>query len=99
MYSKSQYVFLKYHHSYLLVYVTTLDCISMWEMPNVLIIVGIPLLVNAIILGIQNILEVLLEHIGILKMELAFLHTNLNSLLWIHIFSIGTPSIVQTTPT
>ncbi len=44
-------------------------------------------------------LEVLLEHIGILKMELAFLHNNLNSLLWIHIFSIGTPSIVQTTLT
>ena len=44
---------------------------------NVEIIVGIPLLIKAIILGIQNILEVLLEDIGILKMESIFLHTNI----------------------
>ena len=41
------------------------------------IIVGIPLLIKAIILGIQNILEVLLEDLGILKMESIFLHTNI----------------------
>ena len=41
------------------------------------VIVGIPLLIKAIILGIQNILEVLLEDIGILKMESIFLHTNI----------------------
>ena len=44
---------------------------------NFEIIVGIPLLIKAIILGIQNILEVLLEDIGILKMESIFLHTNI----------------------
>ena len=44
---------------------------------NVEIIVGIPLLIKAIILGIQNILEVLLKDIGILKMESIFLHTNI----------------------
>ncbi|CAD6621423.1 HN1_G0000530.mRNA.1.CDS.1, partial [Saccharomyces cerevisiae] len=43
---------------------------------NVEIIVGIPLLIKAIILGVQNILEVLLEDIGIFKMESIFLHTN-----------------------
>ena len=42
---------------------------------NFKIIVGIPLLIKAIILGIQNILEVLLEDIGILKMESIFLFT------------------------
>ena len=35
------------------------------------------MLIKAIILGIQNILEVLLEDIGILKMESIFLHTNI----------------------
>ncbi|CAD6622418.1 SX2_G0053730.mRNA.1.CDS.1 [Saccharomyces cerevisiae] len=44
---------------------------------NVEIIVGIPLLIKAIILGIQNILEVLLEDLGILKMESISLHTNI----------------------
>ena len=44
---------------------------------NFEIIVGIPLLIKAIILGIQNILEVLLEDIGILKMESIFLFTNI----------------------
>ncbi|CAD6598382.1 HN1_G0014610.mRNA.1.CDS.1 [Saccharomyces cerevisiae] len=44
---------------------------------NVEIIVGILLLIKAIILGIQNILEVLLEDIGIPKMESIFLHTNI----------------------
>ncbi|CAD6619600.1 HN1_G0053100.mRNA.1.CDS.1 [Saccharomyces cerevisiae] len=48
-------------------------------MVNVEIIVGIPFLINAIILGIQNILEVLLEDIGILKMESIFLHTNVTN--------------------
>ena len=38
------------------------------------IIVGIPLLIEATILCIQNILEVPLEDIGILKME--SIHTN-----------------------
>ena len=42
---------------------------------NFEIIVGIPLLIKAIILGIQNILEVLLEDIGILEMESIFLYT------------------------
>ena len=41
------------------------------------IIVGIPLLIEATILCIQNILEVPLEDIGILKMESIFLHTNI----------------------
>ena len=44
---------------------------------NVEIIVGIPLLIKAIILGIQNILEVLLEDIEILKGESIFLHNNI----------------------
>ena len=48
---------------------------------NVEIIVGIPLLIKAIILGIQNILEVLLEDIGILKMESIFLFTNITIIL------------------
>ena len=34
-------------------------------------------MVNAIILGIHNILEVLLQDIGILKMETTLLHTNI----------------------
>ena len=51
------------------------DNIEKWV--NVEIIVGIPLLIKAIILGIQNILEVLLEDIGILKMESIFLFTNI----------------------
>ena len=42
-----------------------------------LIIIEIPVLVNAIILGIHNILEVLLQDIGILKMETTLLHTNI----------------------
>ena len=41
------------------------------------IIVGIPLLIEATILCIQNILEVPLEDIGILKMESIFLFTNI----------------------
>ena len=44
---------------------------------NFEIIVGIPLLIKAIILGIQNILEVLLEDLGILIMEPIFLYTNI----------------------
>ena len=44
---------------------------------NFEIIVGIPLLIKAIILGIQNILEVLLEDLGILIMESIFLYTNI----------------------
>ena len=44
---------------------------------NFEIIVGILLLVKAIISGIQNILEVLLEDIGILKMESISLYTNI----------------------
>ena len=44
---------------------------------NFEIIVGIPLLVKAIILGIHNILEVLLEDLGILKMESIFLQPNI----------------------
>ena len=39
--------------------------------------VGILLLLKAIISGIQNILEVLLEDIGILKMESISLYTNI----------------------
>ena len=35
---------------------------------NFEIIVGIPLLTKAVILGVQNILEVLLDDIGILEM-------------------------------
>ena len=41
------------------------------------IIVGIPFLIKAIILGIHNILEVLLEDLGILKMESIFLQPNI----------------------
>ena len=41
------------------------------------IIVGILLLIEGIILGIQNILEVLLEDLGILIMESIFLYTNI----------------------
>ena len=41
------------------------------------IIVGIPLLTKAMILGVKNILEVLLDDIGILEMESIFLHTNI----------------------
>ena len=44
---------------------------------NFQIVVGIPLLIKAVILCIQNILEVLLEDIGILKMESIFLFTNI----------------------
>ena len=44
---------------------------------NVEIIVGIPFLIKAIILGIQNILEVLLEGLGIPIMESIFLYTNI----------------------
>ena len=40
-------------------------------------IFGIPLLIKAVILCIQNILEVLLKDIGILKMESVFLHNNI----------------------
>ncbi|CAD6467757.1 Y55_G0043920.mRNA.1.CDS.1 [Saccharomyces cerevisiae] len=47
---------------------------------NVEIIVGIPLLIKAIILGIQNLLEVLIEDLGILKMESIFLHTNITNI-------------------
>ena len=43
---------------------------------NFVIIVGIPLLIKAIILGIQGLLEVLIEDLGILKMESIFLHAN-----------------------
>ena len=49
------------------------------------VIVGIPLLTKAIILGIQNILEVLLEDLGILKMESIFLHTNITNIVGIKI--------------
>lgn len=45
---------------------------------NFEMIVGIPLLIKAIILCIQNILEVLLKDIGILKMESVFLHNNIS---------------------
>ena len=44
---------------------------------NTEITVGIPLLLRTILLGIQNILEVLLEDIGIFKMESIFLFTNI----------------------
>jgi len=44
---------------------------------NFEMIVGIPLLIKAIILCIQNILEVLLEDIRILTMDLIFLHKNI----------------------
>ena len=44
---------------------------------NCEIIVGVPLLIKAIVLCIQHILEVLLMDIGILKMESIFLHTNI----------------------
>ena len=44
---------------------------------NFEIIVGIPSLINAIILGIQNVLEVLLDDIGIPIMESIFLHANI----------------------
>ena len=47
---------------------------------NFEIIVGIPFLIKAIILGIQNILEVLLEDIGIHNMESIFLHTNITNI-------------------
>ena len=51
------------------------------------IIVGIPLLTKAMILGVKNILEVLLDDIGILEMESIFLHTNItiipHSLLYV----------------
>ena len=47
---------------------------------NFQIVVGIPLLIKAVILCIQNILEVLLEDIGILKMESIFLHTNITNI-------------------
>ena len=57
---------------------------------NFEIIVGIPLLIKAIILGIQNILEVLLEDIGILKMESIFLHTNIIALI-----NNGIPTILS----
>ena len=54
---------------------------------NNLIIVVIPLLVKAIILCIQIIIEIFLEDIGILKKESIFLHTNItnipNSVLYI----------------
>ena len=56
---------------------------------NFQIVVGIPLLIKAVILCIQNILEVLLEDIGILKMESIFLHTNItiipHSVLYVYI--------------
>ena len=44
---------------------------------NVEIIVGIPFLIKAIILGISGILEVLLEGLGIPIMESIFLFTNI----------------------
>ena len=44
---------------------------------NFEVIVGIPLLIRAIILGIQNILDVLLEDLRILIMESIFLYTNI----------------------
>ncbi|QHB11505.1 hypothetical protein SCEN_O00660 [Saccharomyces cerevisiae] len=44
---------------------------------NFEIIVGIPSLIKAIILGIQNVLEVLLDDIGIPIMESIFLCTNI----------------------
>ena len=61
-------------------------------------IVGIPLLIKAIILGTQNILEVLLEDTGILKMESIFLHTNItiipHSVLYVSLsYYIITPCI------
>ncbi|CAD6469667.1 Y55_G0034490.mRNA.1.CDS.1, partial [Saccharomyces cerevisiae] len=45
------------------------------------IIVGIPLLIKAIILGIQNILEVLLEDLGIHKRESVILHNSINIII------------------
>ena len=45
------------------------------------VIVGIPLLIKAIILGIQNILEVLLEDLGIHKRESAILHNSINIII------------------
>ncbi|CAD6470168.1 Y55_G0057070.mRNA.1.CDS.1 [Saccharomyces cerevisiae] len=45
------------------------------------VIVGIPLLTKAIILGIQNILEVLLEDLGIHKRESAILHNSINIII------------------
>ena len=54
-----------------------------------LIIAGILLLIKAMIFCIVNILEVLLEDIGILKMESIFLHTNItiipHSVLYVYI--------------
>ena len=48
---------------------------------NFEIIVGIPFLIKAIILGIQNILEVLLEDLGIHKRESAILHNSINIII------------------
>ncbi|CAD6478377.1 Y55_G0029050.mRNA.1.CDS.1, partial [Saccharomyces cerevisiae] len=45
------------------------------------IIVGIPLLIKAIILGIQNILEVLLEDLGIHKRESVILYNSINIII------------------
>ena len=59
---------------------------------NCEIIVGVPLLIKAIVLCIQHILEVLLMDIGILKMESIFLHTNItiipHSVLYVSLNSI-----------
>ena len=52
-----------------------LEDIEKWV--NFEVIVGIPLLIRAIILGIQNILDVLLEDLRILIMESIFLYTNI----------------------
>ncbi|CAD6644750.1 HN1_G0037160.mRNA.1.CDS.1 [Saccharomyces cerevisiae] len=47
---------------------------------NNLIIVVIPLLVKAIILCIQIIIEIFLEDIGIFEKESIFLHTNITTI-------------------
>ena len=56
-------------------------CMITEKWGNVEIIVGIPLLIKAIILGIQNILEVLLEDLGIHKRESAILHNSINIII------------------
>ena len=56
---------------------TLIDSIFFEKWVNFEIIVGIQLLIKAIILCIQNIVEVLLEDMGILKIKSKFLYTNI----------------------
>ena len=62
---------------------------------NCEIIVGVPLLIKAIVLCIQNILEVLLKDIGILKMESVGIKINYHLLTSIYVTSILSYTVLE----